>query len=76
MDFVFVMQNVFDFKQNTNFVKNLPVLSGLYQFYFSVCGHGLYSDRSRAAEDLTVCKMCDMQIFYALMSPVKDTTDR
>lgn len=38
MDFTFVMQNVFDFNQNASFVKNL---SGLYQYYFSICGYGL-----------------------------------
>lgn len=50
-------------------------LSGLYQYYFSICGHGLYSDKSRTAEGLTVCKMCGMHISYALMSAVTDTAD-
>lgn len=49
---IFVLCNVFDFNQNANFVKNLSVMSGLYQHYFSICGHGLYSDRSRSADGL------------------------
>lgn len=47
-------------------LKICLLLGGLYQYFFSIYGHVLYSNGPGTAEGLIICKMCDMHIFYPL----------